>query len=307
MKFNQNYKTIFLDQKSPITTISQKVNIIISPSLYWVKKLSIALKYTRDVKKLLPSIFEDILPDGNYSYHIYKKGGEFFAFAYEDKLILEALLQKGIEASNIANIYFAQSEFDNMQDAVKINNEEALYLKDDLVVLVPLRWVDKYSDFDSLEFSHSKNKIALKHYAHIVDNSSLYKMGGVLVAILILVAAQYLIVAKKKADILDAKDKLFVKYGLKPTLMQNQSLLKKYRTLHVQQNLLREGISHILAIKLQSTLKLSYLWVKNSTIEADFKGASKSDEAYIKKELLKKGVKFKTSLDEKTLHVEITL
>ncbi|MDQ7066925.1 MAG: hypothetical protein Q9M40_02365 [Sulfurimonas sp.] len=72
----------------------EKVSIILSPSLYWVQKLSLRVKYVREVKKLLPSIFEDMLPAGQYSYSAYKRGDDFFIFAYEDKAILKLLQDK---------------------------------------------------------------------------------------------------------------------------------------------------------------------------------------------------------------------
>ena len=99
MKFNTKLKTIFLDPNSDKSVINnydndsilvtddaskkrEKVNVILSPSLYWVKKLSLPVKYVREVKKLLPSIFEDTLPKGNYNYTAYKSGEDFFGFEH---------------------------------------------------------------------------------------------------------------------------------------------------------------------------------------------------------------------------------
>ena len=90
-QFNQKYKTIFLDPSSDISSVEEKVNVILSPSLYWVKKLSLPLKKASEAHKLLPSIFEETLPLGNYNYSVYKKGDDFFAFAYDDKAIFRHL------------------------------------------------------------------------------------------------------------------------------------------------------------------------------------------------------------------------
>jgi hypothetical protein len=88
MKFRRDTTTLFLDPASKeqlIYDTSKKVNIILSPSLYWVKKMSLPVTNVREVKKLLPSIFEDSLPVGHYSYTAYKHGEDFMLFAYEDK------------------------------------------------------------------------------------------------------------------------------------------------------------------------------------------------------------------------------
>ncbi|MEA2091565.1 MAG: hypothetical protein U9O83_04260 [Campylobacterota bacterium] len=119
--FNPKLTTLFLDPNSESSYSAikgAKVNIILSPSLYWVKKLSLPVKYLRDAKKLLPSLFEDTLPKGNYSYTAYKSGDEFLIFAYEDKYILETLSKEGISLSNVANVYFAQSEMQNIEGAL---------------------------------------------------------------------------------------------------------------------------------------------------------------------------------------------
>lgn len=199
-KFNSNTKTIFLDPASPqIQNLleGEKVNVILSPSLYWVKKLSLPVKYEREAKKLLPSLFEETLPEGNYSYSVYKEGEEFFIFAYEDKAILEALSNSGISPSSIASVHFAQSEIADINGAVKINETQSIYVKDDIVVLVPCCWIEESGDLDLSALKLSKHSIALQHYAHIVENSSLYKVGAVLVVLCMLVLGEYFITTQK--------------------------------------------------------------------------------------------------------------
>ncbi len=72
MQFNRQHKILFLDPNYPAVCGDEKVDIILSPSLYWIKKISLPLNSLREVRTLLPSIFEDMLPDGIYSYSVYK-------------------------------------------------------------------------------------------------------------------------------------------------------------------------------------------------------------------------------------------
>ncbi len=324
MKFNNKFKTIFLDtsankldseeeNNASILAATQgsikkeKVNIILSPSLYWVKKLSLPVKYVREVKKLLPSIFEDTLPEGHYSYYVYKSGDDFFAFAYEDKAILDVLSMQGIAASNVANVYFAQSEFQNLEKAVKVSDTQSIYVKDELVILVPSTWVQESDDLDLSDMKFSKHNITLQQFGHIVDNSSLYKIGAILVVLIVLIAIEYFITLSKAEQIAQQNSELFEKYKLKSTMMQNRSMLKKYSYIHEKQTKLREYISYMLSLKLKKDEKLSLLSLKNKTLIVEFTGVKKNQDAHITKILQSKNIKYKSSYKNDTLHVEITL
>ncbi|WP_324170594.1 hypothetical protein [Sulfurimonas sp.] len=310
MRFNTKLLTLFLD---PISTqyysISdgERVNIVLSPSLYWVKKISLPVKYARDAKKLLPSLFEDTLPEGNYSYSVYKKEDEFFIFAYEDKIILDAMSKVGISLSNVSSVHFAQSEMQGIEGAVKINESQSIYVKDDMLILVPCCWIEESGNLDMSELTLSKHKVVLQQYAHIVENSSLYKIGAVLVVLLLLVFGEYLITLQKTSEVRELKDELFTKNKLKPTMLQNKSMLKKYKTIHEKQTKLREYTSYLLSLRLQGSEKLSKLTLKDKTLDAEFSGASEVTLSRIQNTLKSKKVKFTTEIKNNTLHLEMLL
>ncbi len=310
MTFNTKLTTIFLDPSS-LDQYSgvegEKVNIVLSPSLYWVKKLSLPVKYLRDVKKLLPSLFEETLPSGTYSYSAYKSGDEFFIFAYEDRVILETLTKVGISLSNVANVYFAQTEMQDIQGAVKINETQSIYVKDDIVVLVPCCWIEESGDLNLSDITLSNHKVPLQQYGHIVDKSSLYKIGAILLVLSMLVFGEYFITTQKTAQVLELKDELFAKYKLKPTMLQNKSMLKKYNNIHKRQTKIREYISYILSLNLQGKEKLSKLNIKEKTIKAEFSDASKATVSRVQKILKAKKVNFKADIQESVLHLEMAL
>ena len=309
-KFNVKLTTLFLDPNSAhhySMADGERVNIILSPSLYWVKKISLPVKYARDAKKLLASLFEDTLPEGNYSYSVYKKEEEFFIFAYEDKVILDAMSKAGVSLSNVASVHFAQSEMQGIEGAVKINEAQSIYVKDDIVVLVPCCWIEESGDLDMSEITLSKHKVVLQQYAHIVENSSLYKIGAVLVVLSLLVFGEYLITLQKTSEVTQLKDELFAKHKLKPTMLQNKSMLKKYKTIHEKQTKLREYTSYLLSLRLQGNEKLAKLSLKDKTLDAEFSGASEVTLSRIQNIMKSKKVKFTTELRNKTLHLEMLL
>ncbi len=249
MKFNQNTKAVFLDTYTNIVVGDEKLDIILSPSLYWVKKVKLPVKYVREAKKLLFSLFEDILPDGNYSYSTYKEDDEFYIFAYEDKVILDLLMTQGISSSNISSIHFAQSELDKVDGAIKINERQSIYVKDSIVTLVPCCWIEENGSLNLKDMKLSKHTINLQHFGHIVDNSSLKQIATVVIAFIILILSELFIVKSNIDKIQTQTQEVASKYELKPTMFQNKAVLKKYNSIHVAQTNFRQEMSKALKQK----------------------------------------------------------
>jgi hypothetical protein len=310
MRFNTKATTVFLDPNSLVSYDKndvKKVNVILSPSLYWVKKVSLPVKYIRDALKLLPSIFEDILPPANYSYSAYKSGEEFFIFAYEDKYIIDTLAKVGINLSDVSNIYFAQSELDSIDTALKINEMQSVYVKDDIVVLLPCCWIQESGELDLDGLKLSKHTIKLKQYGHLVDNSSFYKISAVLVVLSVLIFAQYFITMQKVSKLQQMRTDVFRKYNLKSTMLQNKSVLKKYKKTHLEQTKIREYISYILSFKLKSKEKLSKINLKDDVIKAEFIGVNSSTLNRLKNFLKSKKLNFKADMRNSKVYLEIVL
>jgi hypothetical protein len=306
-KFNKKYKSIFLDPHAQKFVVDEKVNVILSPSYYWVKKLTLPVKYVRDAKKLLPSIFEDVLPEGNYNYSVYKKGDFFFAFAYDDKVILDALEEKGVAFSNVANVFFAQSELGFIEGAIKVNETQSIYFKDDILVLLPCCWIEESGSLDLGAINPSNHSITLAQFGHIIDNKSLYKIGTILSMLIVLVLIELLITNNKINELTSLKDNLFSKAKLQSTMLQNQAALKKYNKIHTKQMQLREYFSTILSFKLQAGESLNQIGLKNKNLSVEFSSLSEATIQKITNRLTNKKIKFKTSKKENTWHLEMVI
>ena len=310
MNFKSKHQTIFLDpnsQGSWSIQAKEKLNVVLSPSLYWVQRVSLPVKNVRDVKKLLPSLFEDILPEGIYSYSAYKSDDEFCIFAYEDKVILDTLTKQGVNVAFVANVYFAQSELSDILESKIVSKEESLYLKDGLLTMVPRSWVDASETLDLKNIELSKHTVTLQQFGHIVDNKSLYKIVAVVLVISLLILSEYVITSQKVSDIRGAKEELFAKYKLKSTMFQNEAMFKKYNFIHKKQIKLRETVAIILALKLQEGQSISLLELKNARLGVLFSGVAKGQESRIKKVLKLKKVVFKDSFKADSWHLEIVL
>lgn len=306
-KFNKQIDTIFLDSDSPSFETSEQVNIILSPSLYWVKKVSLPVKYLRDAKALLPSLFEDILPEGNYSYSVYKSDGVFYIFAYEDKFILDTLHNKGISTAQVHGVYFAQREFFDIKYAVEIDERQCLYKKDDILLLVPSSWIESSENLDLEHTVLSKNSIVLKQFSHLVNEKSLYALMSVAVIFLILIASQYFITLEKISKVESSKEALFKNAGLQATMFQNRSILKEYQQTDKKQKKLRRELVTILNTPLANGAKIVDLSLKGKIIKVAYKPITSGMKNNIVNYFKSKNIKVTSKLVLKTLHLEIEL
>jgi len=265
MNFNKKYKTLLLDPHAKKFALDERVNLILSPSLYWVKKLSLPLQKASEVKRVLPSLFEDTLPEGEYSYYVYKEGEEFFAFAYSDKAILALIQEKGLSVTNVKNIYFAQSELGFIEGAVKINETQSIYMKDDILILLPCCWIDEKGELNLEDIKHSKHSVSLTQYSNI-DTTALYKIGAILTLFIAILFGEYYLTTKKVEELALKKESEFVKNRLKPTMFENRSILKKYQKRYNIQTKLRQSMSSVLSLR-GVVLKSVYLKKKKLLVE----------------------------------------
>lgn len=309
-RFKNNTTTLFIDPnfegELPYKS-GTKVNIILSPSLYWVKKISLPISSLREVKKLLPSIFEESLPEAHYSYTAYKSGNEFMIFAYEDKKIFEILKKFDINYTDILSLHFAQSELDSLDGACRINASESIYLQNGVVVLAPTSWLKESKTLDLNEIILSKHKIKLQQYGHIVDSSSLYKIGAILVTLVLILLVELFVAKSKLSSLESSKEELFSKYKLQATMFQNRASMKKYSKIHKTQTQLREYISYFLGMKLKNGQKILLIELKNHHFYVTISGVAKGKERYIISQLDSKGTKYKISFNGDTMRVEMQL
>lgn len=306
-KFNTKYKTIFIDPQSSHIEVDEKVNVILSPALYWVKKLSLPMKYIRDVKKLLPSVFEDLIPEGHYSYTAYRSGDDFFVFAYEDKKILDTLAQKGISSSNIANVYFAQSEFESFKEPVKANATQSIYKKDDIFILVPSAFLSQSQTLSVENIPLSAQSIALAQFGHIVDSKSLSKIAAVFVVLLLLLVSELFVTSQKVSEIEANKEALFAQGGVKSTMFENNAILKKQKTIYEKQTKLRAAMALVLSARLAKDERLKEVSFKTKSFVAEFSSLSAPTVQSIEKELIASGVTYKATQKNEAWRLEVSL
>ncbi|WP_428738044.1 hypothetical protein [Sulfurimonas sp.] len=306
-KFKKTNSIVFLDphsQTRPRVAEGAKIDIILSPSLYWVKKLSLPVKYIRDARKLLPSIFEDILPDGNYNYAVFKEGEEFIAFAYEDKKILDELNKKNISASSVENVYFAQTELQGSTPC-KINDNEALVVDNGIIFLAPIEWLEEVKFLSLTSIQRSNKTIKLQQFSHIIDKSSLNKVGILLGVFIVVLMIEMFITSQKISAVEEEQEKLLSEYKLYSTMMQNKAVLSEYETTYQKQTKLRNILEDIL--KLQIRQKITKIELKNKVLHITLQEIDEVTKKQILQGLVAYKANLKSTLKDHLLEIEVTL
>ena len=129
----------------------------------------------------------------------------------------------------------------------------------------------------------------------------------ILVFFSVVLLGEYLITLKNTASLESKKDELFAKYNLKPTMMQNRSVLKEYTVLHTRQTKIRQTMAYLLSLRLQNKQKLSSLSVKGKKLIAVFSGVKQETQENILQVFRSKNVKFLASFKDTAWYVEIEL
>ena len=285
--------------------LNHNVNIVLSPALYWVKKVDLPIKTLRALKKILPSLFEDTLPEGNYNYTAMKDGEHFIAFAYEDAKIIALLQRYGIALSQIKGVYFAQNEFRGLTP-MQLNDKEVLVEQDGVVVIAPKTFVaDEAQPLELQNLKLSSFSITLQNYSHIVDKTTLYKIAFVLGMFIAVVYGEYFITHYKVTQLQEAKQKLFSEYKLLPTMMQNKAVLQKYKKRFERQSKLRELLATLLKLKLQNGERYTLVEYKENLLHFVVEGV-KNKEQFLK-QLSTLKTEFTTEYKNNKLNIRIKL
>lgn len=305
--FKSKARALFIDTDSPDYPLEGPVNIILSPSMYWVKRVSLPVKYLREVRALIPSLFEDNLPEGKYSYSAYRDGEEFLIFAYNDKELLDLIAEKGVASANINNVYLAQSEFDTLDAPVKISDKSVLSLQNGVVVKLPAAMAPDAAALDLEGHTFSKQTIHLTRFNQIADKKSQKVFASILGVLIVMFTSEWLITASKVSTILAKQEAVFSEHGLPSTSFQNEAIHAKLNTVFERQSRIREILNLTLAAKLKPGEQLEHIALEKSKIVIEVKCASEAAGAAALAPLKKRFKRTNTRYEDGTYFMEIPL
>lgn len=269
--FNSNKVIGLIDKHTGKIEVEDKINIILTPSFYWVKRAYLEVKFTSMALKYAPSIFEGILPKGDYAYYAVKTKKEYIFFAYDPDEIISSLQAKGIQASQIAGIYFAQNELLNITNPIQCNSKDALVVHNGTVLQVRKYLVDESSLKHSLDEIKelSKHKVTL-HKSSVTH--SLKELAPILfvLGLLIVLYAVQLFFTYSQQQKVQSQPSVFREYSLPATFMQNSSIEKKLRKSFKAQKSFRKLIFAILKLPLSQRQRIENLSYEKELFKITF-------------------------------------
>jgi len=198
--------------------ITEKVNIILSPEFYWIKKLELNVSL-REAKKIAKNVFK--LDDKEYIFNAFKLKNKIFVIALKKNLDLK------IDKKYINSIHLAQIELYKFEC---IEAKECIIKKiDDILFCFPKK-EDKCINIDEIlkNIKLSKNTFNIYNIINIDKRVLFYLMNS-----LIIFNIFYFIQGisyKKELTKIETKKIALKKYNLPLSLYQLNSIYETLKT-----------------------------------------------------------------------------
>lgn len=287
LTFQKPTRTIFVHTDAPYDIEGEEaLDLILSPAFYWCKKERVGVKNNRAAKKIARSVFDGTIPAGEYKYFVTKteEPGEFLFFAYDEDHIVEQLTRLEIPLARIHSIRFAQSEFADLQNALKVTEKTALILTDGIVSVMPIRFLEETEKMDLSALKLSRHKINIRTY-----NSMGFKAARIhtVSAALFLFALLFMIEKHRYAAALEYENErateMLKEASLPTTTFQLESikknLLKRAEEVEELQSFMQSAAAigegkeiHIEKLQLDDkSLKVTYNAKDSKTVQARIK------------------------------------
>ena len=274
-----------MDKKTKKVSHAKKFYLILSPSLYWFKKESLAVS-PHQAKKIAPSVFEGILPEGEYSYYIYRNGEEYWFFAYNDREIIQKLNNLDIKPAQIIKVYPAQVALKNITSPVTID-ETTLANENGTIVVLPKNLPTQSRLFQESDIYFAKNSLPLKTYSSTFSEELLVQITIILLVAIIAYTFE-VFMHKKDINTLIAKEQHIIqKYHIPQTSFQIKSILSSLHKIQKEQLDLRKKFDYLLRMPLLPTEYFTKVeFAKNITLEIILSSAKRAPllQKYLAKE-----------------------
>lgn len=307
MFFSSDAQKIFIDTDTLPVTTEEPLDIVLSPAFYWVKRVHLPVKRLGDVRKLLPSLFEEILPEGSYSYRAVEEGDDYLIFAYDDRKIIDALGRKNITAGQIRHLYFAQSECEQTDEPIRAGDEHVMLFKEGVLVRLPKRLAAEATPLRLKEQSSSADRVVLARYTNIADTRSVGWTVGLTGLLIVLFALEWLMVGSKNTQIEAKQQALFEQYDLKPTKLQNEAVLNRLETLYGKQAKIRDVAGSLLRTQLQGDERVTDLSIGQEKAVVLFEKIDQKRARQLEAELRQSGLQPVTGFEKGMWKVEVAL
>ncbi|MEJ2324605.1 MAG: hypothetical protein P8Y77_07420 [Nitrospirota bacterium] len=242
---------LFLEKEPTRNEVEGKIDLILSPSLYWFRQESLPAKTVFQARKLAPSVFDAILPKGHYSYHVLKREGSFWLFAYREEQISETIRKAGIRPTDIRHVYFAQTECATLETPLQLNGGKVLSNVDGVVTELPSKYAAGAEDAQRFFVAHERKGppvgIALYPSA-LLDKKQFKRLTAVSALFFVLYAVEYVMAQQHLDAVLAEKEKIMKTYRIPQTSFERDGLIRALEKKQQRQVRLREKAKALFAL-----------------------------------------------------------
>lgn len=219
--------------------VSHRVNIMLTPQFYTMKKEDLPLRYHYQAKRIAPSLFDGMLDsEGEYDYFVYKEENMWVFIAYNTEEIKNFLVSKGINSAQVSKMFFAQQAYTLFRKPVYLGEKEALFTleEDHSVVIVPQSVLGETSHSQLFNNSFTPNKgVSLEGEGSSLLNK---KQTYVLATLFLLFSGIFFMEGSRYATDTEMQEKLQLLLDKNPSLQSQytrESVSAKYRAIDKQE------------------------------------------------------------------------
>ena len=227
-------------------TLSDDVNVMLTPQFYTLKKEALPVSYAYQAKRIAPSLFDGLLEEGRkYDYMVWREEEEWVFLAYDLEMIRSFLERKGFALEHVSKLFFAQQSVGLLDKPLLVGENSALVSLDHTAVIIPRTALGEdegaLSRFDN-SFTPKKGVVLQGAYGSLFD----VRQTAVLATVFGLFALMFFVEGwrysnnaqadeAKVAELLEAYPSLSSKYT-------RDSIISKYKTLDARERKKREII-----------------------------------------------------------------
>jgi len=298
-------KLLLIYKEMQKQTLTQPVNIMLTPQFYTLKREQIPVQYAYQAKRIAPSLFEGLLDDTkHYSYFVTKEEDGWLFIAYEMEEIERFLEEKGILVENVGKVFFAEQAASSFVSPVKIGEKEALINVGESVVVVPQVVLDESVRVIQINDSFTPKKgIALEG----TQSSFLTSTHTYALAVLFVLFGLMFFVEGSRygGDSAAQEEEMQMLLEEHPSLQSSytrDSIASKYKTIDTKERKKREVVKALSSMLFKGTT-LTLLSMNDKKFQAEF--TCTSENVAKKLQTLAKKEKFNSSKIANSHNVKI--
>ena len=290
--FSGEKKDIFFITKNFDKQITATSNLILSPEFYWVKRVSLNVSFAYEVKKMAPSLFDGMLPVGNFEYFVFKLAkNDYIVTAFDMTSIKKNLQSLKIDMNFVEKIYLAQSEFVGNDISLRVNDTCGMTSLDGIMLFTCLNFIDSNVFLDDV-IKHKKltnNYIYSKQFQKVkIEPKQLTLLIWIVLLLNSIFVLDIIKLNKSQNKLSNKKEDFIEKNSLPQTSFQLKSIQEELEVVARTQNDLREDIYYINKFKLDKTESFQKIDFSKNKLSYSVKLKTKARESEFKKYISKK-------------------